>query len=174
MTPDEIRQQVEVNLTSTMILVQMAVNRMIALGKKEESGGIQYRHHRAIGVMGSVRGRIPIKPDPYEFAKAGLHNMVAGLAPVLGPYGISINGIAPGTIDCPVEYQRYGGNADAYRTGWGTVTPLARADGSLARPEDVAETMVHLLNSARTTGEVVCMDGGYNRHLTLPLTQHTS
>ena len=168
MSPAEIREQVEVNLLGTILLVREAANAMIALSQKEET-----KRHRAIGVMGSIRGRYSLKMDAYETSKAGLHHMVAGLSPELGEHGISINAVAPGTIDCPIEWQRYG-SEENYRRVWGEATPLKRTDGSLATPEDVAETMYFLLNSARITGETVVVDGGYNRKHALPIDQRTS
>lgn len=161
MSPDEIRQQIEVNLTGTIFLIREAANTMIALANGEGDA----RRHRSIGVMGSVRGRISIKPDPYEAAKGGLHHFVEGIASVLARYGISINAVAPGTIDSPIEHKRYGGDPAAYRAAWKTVTP-----GKLATPETVAETMAFVLNAEQSmTGEIICVDGGYNLKPKLPL-----
>src|SRR3989344_5384419 len=69
MSPEEIRQQIEVNLTGTILLIREAANTMITLANGEGDA----RRHRSIGVMGSVRGRISIKPDSYEAAKGWLH-----------------------------------------------------------------------------------------------------
>lgn len=159
--PQEIQEQINVNLTGTILVIREAARIMIARADAEGAA----RRHRAIGVMGSVRGRIPVKPDAYEAAKAGLHHFVAGMSSIVGPHGISINAVAPGTIDSPIEYERYGGDADAYRAAWGQVTP-----GSLATPDDVAEAMLFLLNAPRsTTGEVLGVDGGYHCKPQLPM-----
>ncbi len=56
---------------------------------------------------------------------------------------------------------------------WEGVTPLKREDGGLARPEDIAETMIHLVNAARTTGEIVVVDGGFHRVQGLPAGQES-
>ena len=98
MTTGEIQRQIEVNLIGTILLIREAANVMIALSNEEGDA----RRHRSIAVMGSVRGRIPVKPDAYEAAKGGLHHFVAGMASVLTRHGISINAVAPGTIDSPI------------------------------------------------------------------------
>jgi len=161
MSPKEIQAQINVNLTGTILLIREAANTMIALAKDEG----QNPRHRSIGVMGSIRGRTPVKPDAYEAAKGGLHHFVNGISSILGEHGISINAIAPGTIDSPIEHQRYGGDIETYRTAWGSVTP-----GKLATPQSVAEAMAFALNAdSSMTGEIICVDGGYGRKPKLPL-----
>jgi len=165
--PMEIARQIDVNLKGNLLLVRAAAQAMIECRTEKPN------EHYSIGLMGSIRGRHSLKFDAYEASKAGLHHMVAGLAAEFGEHGISINAVAPGTVDCPIEWQRYGSEVD-YRRVWSGATPLKRSDGSLATPEDVAETMAFLLNSGRITGETVVVDGGFNRKHPLPLDQHTS
>jgi 3-oxoacyl-[acyl-carrier protein] reductase len=162
----QIDRQVNVNLNSTIKLVHAAVRCMIENLERQEAD----TKPLSIGVMGSVRGSIPVKADAYEFAKAGLHHMVRGLASEIGQYGISINAIAPGTVDCPLEHERYG-NEPAYRTAWESVTPLKRPykTSSLVTPSDVASAMLFALDHPSMTGQIFDISGGYKHMPLLPI-----
>ncbi len=66
---------------------------------------------------------------------------------------IAVNGIAPGLILPPA------GKDMDYLEGLASTVPLRRHGG----PEDVAETVLYLLNSDFVTGQIIYIDGG--RHL---------
>ncbi len=159
MSSEEIEQQVKVNLTGAMWLIQEAVKAMIEYkGKDKES------RHRSICAIGSIRGLIPLKPDAYEASKAGILHLVKGLATEFGPHEISVNAVAPGTIDSLIEHVRYESNAEAYRKAWDGVTP-----GNIATPKGVAESVAHLLSSESINGEILRIDGGFSQKHSLPL-----
>ncbi len=161
MSFEEMCAQVQVNLLGTMNVIRHAVNKMISLTAIESP---QF-NHRSIGVVASIRGLEPLVAQTYDAAKAGLVHHVRALSTQIGQYGISINAVAPGTIDCPIEYVRHGCSQVEYQQRWAPLTPYG---GTPVTPEDVAEELVHLMNSGSVTGHTVPVDGGFSQMRPLP------
>lgn len=89
----------------------------------------------------------------YSAAKAGVIGMTKALAKELGPSGISVNCIAPGVIDTPM-------NSHLSEEEMGELiecTPLGR----LGTPEDIAYAARFLESSRFTTGQILGVDGGF-------------
>ncbi|WP_052847539.1 SDR family oxidoreductase [Streptomyces avicenniae] len=110
---------------------------------------------RIIQIGSDVLERVLPDMSPYIAAKAAQHALTEIWARALGPYGVTVNTVAPGWI--PVER-----HADA--------TPESLADyaagvplGHLGRPEDVAATVAFLASPAAgfVTGERVKVNGGH-------------
>lgn len=94
---------------------------------------------------------------PYSITKAGLVQLVRGLAVELGPSGIRVNAVAPG-------YIRTGMTAEALQRPEYVERALRRTPlGRIAEPEEVADPIVFLLSeSARfVTGAILAVDGGF-------------
>ncbi len=91
----------------------------------------------------------------YSTAKAGLIGFTKALAKELGPSGITVNAIAPGVIDTPMNAALDGAAIAALADE----TPLGR----IGKPEEVAAAAVFLASdaSAFITGEVMNISGGY-------------
>jgi 3-oxoacyl-[acyl-carrier protein] reductase len=92
---------------------------------------------------------------PYTAAKAAVIGYTLSLAEQLGADGITVNAIAPGSIDTPLTREHYDDMDD----------PVAHAKLPLRRfgtPEDVAGVVEFLCTplSDYVTGQVVCVDGG--------------
>ncbi len=85
MTPEEYDRVMAVNLKGSFFLAREVAKQMIALNKK---GHILF--------VGSSRGFEPAW-SPYGISKWGLRGLTEGLAQILMPYGIVVNGIAPGS-----------------------------------------------------------------------------
>jgi NAD(P)-dependent dehydrogenase (short-subunit alcohol dehydrogenase family) len=86
-TNDEFASQVNVNLRSTLNLIQGVVPHM-----KEQKWG-------KILTIGSVQQVRPHKDMCiYAASKSGLVNLVKNLAAQLAPFGINVNNLAPGVI----------------------------------------------------------------------------
>ena len=93
----------------------------------------------------------------YSASKAALNAMTFSLARTLAPE-VRVNAVAPGYVDTPWQHAMLG--AERARTAaerYASFVPLK----DYARPQDVADAVVWLLEGARqVTGEVLCVDGG--------------
>jgi NAD(P)-dependent dehydrogenase (short-subunit alcohol dehydrogenase family) len=91
----------------------------------------------------------------YVSAKSGLLGMTRAMAIDLGEFGITVNAIAPGSINSPMNAAQAG---DA-ENDWGKETPIGR----WGRAEDVANAAVFLAldESSYITGADIKVDGGW-------------
>ena len=94
----------------------------------------------------------------YGASKAALAHLVGTAARELGPYGIRVNGIAPGTTDTPMFAPTAG--LRGYRERVVEHTALAR----LGTASDIAQTIVALCALDWVTGHVLVADGGVSLH----------
>ena len=105
----------------------------------------------------SVAGRNGGGPGAaaYAAAKGGLLTYTKGLAKELAPYGVRVNGIAPGVIWTPY-HERY--SPPEMFQKYVAQIPLGRAGTA----EEVAEVIVFLASPAARymTGETVEVNGG--------------
>jgi 3-oxoacyl-[acyl-carrier protein] reductase len=93
---------------------------------------------------------------PYNVSKAALNQLTRSLALALAP-DVRVNAVAPGFV-ATRWFRRYAGTAEAQRVASRAKanTPLAR----LARPDDIAQAVVGLLQFDFVTGQVLIVDGG--------------
>jgi len=107
--------------------------------------------------VGSVLGFTPLPGRAhYGPAKAGVNNLTRIMAHELAPYGIIVNGIAPGTVDTGMMEQFYeqAGNKEVF------AEPIPV--GHIGLPEEIAPFAV-LLASDRASfiaGTMILVDGG--------------
>lgn len=90
----------------------------------------------------------------YSASKAGVIGLTRTLAAELGPYGITVNAIAPGFIETDMT----DAVPDKIKDKIKEMIPLR----SVGHPEDIANTVAFLAgDSARyITGQVISVDGG--------------
>lgn len=141
-TGDDVwRAMLELNLLGAVRTIRAALP-----GLRRSTAG------PAIVVVGSVNALATAGSPPYSAAKAGLSPLVGNLAADLGPDGIRVNAVAPGTVRTRVWDDQGGPDrlADRY--------PLGR----VGEPEDVAAAIAFLASSdaAWITGHVLPVDGG--------------
>lgn len=93
----------------------------------------------------------------YAASKAALNAMTYSLARSLGPE-VRVNAVCPGFVDTPWHQQALGiERAKQVATHYAQMVPLK----DVARPEDVADAIVWLIEGARqVTGEAIFIDGG--------------
>ncbi len=93
----------------------------------------------------------------YAASKSALNAMTYSLARVLGPE-VRVNAVCPGYVDTPWQHSALGDDGAAKAAErYSSMVPLR----DYARPEDVAETIVWLIEGARqVTGEAIFVDGG--------------
>lgn len=85
----------------------------------------------------------------HSASKAGLVALTKVMAAELAPH-VRVNAIAPGTVLLP-------DNADESKIRWSTENSLLKRIGT---PEDVARTIIFLVQSDFVTGAVYFVDGG--------------
>jgi NAD(P)-dependent dehydrogenase (short-subunit alcohol dehydrogenase family) len=133
-----------VNLRGTFLCLREISKVMIAAG----NGG-------SICAVTSVSGYLVDRMmGHYSVSKAGVAQMVRVAARELGPFGIRVNAVAPGTTDTPMF--------DAARRlpGYEARVSERAALGALGTAVGVAQAVVCLLGLEWVTGQVVAADGG--------------
>lgn len=131
------------NLKGTFLGTQRAARHM-----KEFGGG------RIINI-GSGCNKIPFPGlVDYTASKGGIEMLTKVSAVELGPYGITVNCVAPGAI----EIERTQKEAPDYSDAWAPLTPMRR----IGKPDDIASTVCFLASDEAEfiTGQTLYVDGG--------------
>jgi 3-oxoacyl-[acyl-carrier protein] reductase len=149
-SPEDWHRVLAVNLHSAFYLMRAIVPGMVDRGR----GSII-----TLGGQSAITGRA--NTAAVTAAKHGLLGLVRALAVELGPAGVRVNMVVPGTIDTERRY------ADWYpefrQAPPGSPEQLTRIPlGRLGRPEDIAEACVFLASdaSAYVTGDTIRVMGG--------------
>ncbi len=85
----------------------------------------------------------------YAASKAGVIGLTMALARELAPYNITVNAVAPGPVDTEMISKEMKEKLEK-------LCPLGR----IAKPEEVAETIIFLLSNDYITGETININGG--------------
>jgi glucose 1-dehydrogenase len=107
--------------------------------------------------ISSVHEELPFPHfTSYCMSKGGLKMMTRNLAIELAPFGITINSVAPGAIETPINRSLL--NNPALLNALLANIPLKR----LGKPDDVAEVVAFLASDSANyiTGTTVVVDGG--------------
>ena len=138
-TIDEYDKVMDTNLRGVFFLCQM-------FGKYLKNNSIK-------GNILNIASSSSLRPavSAYTLSKWGIRGLTLGLARALAPYGITVNGIAPGQTATPMLLK------DASK-GLATNTILGR----YALPEEIANMAVFLVSEMGRSivGDIVYMTGG--------------
>lgn len=143
---DDFRRVFSVNVVGAYQMV-----RAVAPIMREKGGGSIVNISSNVAVTGGGSS------IAYTASKGALNSMTLALARVLAPQ-IRVNAVCPSIIDTRWMPAAIGKDAfDALAKRFEEAAPLAR----VARPEDVADPVVWLLEGAAfITGELLMVDGG--------------
>jgi len=154
---EEWDRMMAINLRGPFLMAKHAAPLMRARG-----GGV-------IVNIGSVEG-YAVNPGhaAYAASKGGVHGLTVALAIDLGAGGIRCNAVAPGWID--TDFNR--GIVESHPDPTTFAGEMARLHpvGYIGTPGDVGDVVVWLASdeSRFVTGELITVDGGRTRKLSLP------
>ena len=135
---------ISVNLRGTYLCLREVSKAMVSAGR----GG-------TICAVTSISGFLADRMmGHYAVSKAGVAQLVRVAARELGPFGIRVNAVAPGTTDTPLF------SSARSLAGYEERVAERAALGGLGSPRAVAEAIVAVLGLDWVTGQVLAADGG--------------
>jgi NAD(P)-dependent dehydrogenase (short-subunit alcohol dehydrogenase family) len=149
----ELRRVLDVNLVGTWLVSRACANRMVAAGVPGRICNVSSQAgKRAFPMLGA-----------YCAAKAGVILLTQTMALELGPVGISVNAVCPGTVDTDLVnpngmFEQMLGGPDGLAAYIEREIPLRR----LQTADEIAATICWLLSDAAgaVTGEAVNASAG--------------
>ncbi len=143
---EEFQEVFETNLVWNFMIVRQAALRM----KEQHKGAVVFISSN------TAQAAIPNR-SAYCASKGGINAMAKAFAVDLGPYGIRVNAVLPGTIKTE-RWRKMGASAVG-----GQMTPL----GDISDFEDVANAAYYLGSdlSKNVTGIEIVVDGGMTSQL---------
>jgi NAD(P)-dependent dehydrogenase (short-subunit alcohol dehydrogenase family) len=153
-TPQDLDATWRTNVAGPLELTRLLVRHLIDHGRTVPSA--PRRSGGSVVFMGSLHShRVRMFPD-YSATKAAISMLVVELAAELGPLGIRVNMVSPGSIDTWADRVP---DAAELRDAVARCVPLRR----VGLPEDVAKAVAFLCDAnaaAYVTGTDLRVDGG--------------
>ena len=107
---------------------------------------------------------IPKRPSSlYSLSKGALNSLTRSLAFELGPRGIRVNAIAPGTVDTAMRRKTVDNMPAEAQAELKAYVERSYPLGRIGRPSDIGGIAVYLASdeAAWTSGGIFAVDGGY-------------
>ena len=145
---DDYETQMRVNAGAAFALAQA-----VAPGMKQRKRGV-ILNFCSVTLTGEWNGYVP-----YVASKGAMLGLTKSLARELGPFGIRVNGIAPGAVVSDAEARVFGDRAEDY-AAWVLERQCLKRR---IEPEDIAAVVLFLAGDAArmVSGQVLNVDGGW-------------
>jgi 3-oxoacyl-[acyl-carrier protein] reductase len=148
---DDWRAVVDANLTSTFVCTRAVVPGMKTAG-----------YGRIVNISSGAGRSVSLTGiQAYATAKAGQIGFTRQTAHELGPFGITVNSIAPGfVLSNPTSIRQW----ESYGAEGQRAILEAIATRRLGEPEDIANGVLFFVAEAASwvTGQVISIDGGHS------------
>lgn len=148
-TDEDWDNLMKVNVRGAFLAAQGVARVMIEQGKR---GSI-------INISSVVANRGSFNRTSYVTSKGALNSMTIALAMEWAPYGIRVNGVAPGSVETPERSAQIRQNQERLEATLDHI-PMGR----LSEPEDLVGAVIFLASdaSAYVTGHTLVVDGGWS------------
>ena len=145
MTIEEFRETMEVNMTGSYVLANLAAKKMIS----QKSGSI-------IFISSTAGQRGESGHSHYAASKGAQISFTKSLAVELATHGIRVNCVAPGWVETDMTREALADPVESKRVR--SLIPLARA----GKPEEIANSVLFLASQLASyiTGEILNVNGG--------------
>jgi 3-oxoacyl-[acyl-carrier protein] reductase len=147
-SPEEFSAIVDANLLGCFLFA-----RAVAPGMKKAGGGRIVTISSRAGLATSLTGI-----QAYASAKHGQVGLVKQLAQELGPFGITVNSVAPGFMATSPDYERQWNNySEEFRRTFADRIAVRR----MGKPEDIADAVLFLASDRASwiTGQILPVTG---------------
>jgi 3-oxoacyl-[acyl-carrier protein] reductase len=147
-TPEEFAGIVDVNLKGCFLFA-----RAVAPVMKQAGGGRIVTISSRAGLATSLTGI-----QAYASAKHGQVGLVKQLAQELGPFGITVNSVAPGFMATSPDYERqWNSYSDDFRNSFADRIAMRR----MGKPQDIADAVLFLASDYASwiTGQTLPVTG---------------
>jgi NAD(P)-dependent dehydrogenase (short-subunit alcohol dehydrogenase family) len=164
------RRSIDINLAGVFNCSKAAAHSMVA---GRSTVATDERPPASIVNISSVDGMMVCLGTGYDSAKAAVIHLTRSLAVDLAPYGIRVNGVAPGNVPVPTLARMRSGELPPLWPSPSSVTglmgPLMQQRssniplGRFGRPEDIARAVLYLCAevSSYVIGHTLVVDGGW-------------
>jgi NAD(P)-dependent dehydrogenase (short-subunit alcohol dehydrogenase family) len=148
-TTEQWERIVAINLTGTFHAIQSVLPDML-----------EAKWGRIVTISSSSGQTGAAMMTPYASSKAGQIGLTKSLAMELGPLGITVNTIPPGSIETPMSRRA----AEDGRFRGGTLDDVAKTlpVRRIGQPEDIAAACAYLVSdeAGYVTGQIIGVNGG--------------
>lgn len=144
-TPEEWRRIMRVNLEAPFLLTRAVLPYLKAAG-----------WGRVVNIVSAAVLTAPPTMVPYVASKMGLIGFTRSLAAALGPYGITVNAIAPSMVRTATAERTVGADGGFEHVRDGQVVPRTQ------EPSDLISTLLYVVDegSGFLTGQTLNVSGG--------------
>ena len=131
------------------LLSAFGLTRLVVPGMRQRKYG---RIVNIASVAGRDRGRL--SGPQYAAAKAGMLGMTRHLSSDLGPFGITVNAVAPGFVMTDRARRKWDARSESERIRMLAAVPVGR----FGTPDEIASAVLYLASAEAAYTNGVCLD----------------